>query len=193
MQLITGLGNKGKKYEQTRHNAGFMLVDRLSKNSTRSWREEKKFESLVLEKTLAGKKILLTKPQTMMNSSGRAVRKVKDYYKLSSEQIWIVHDDKDLKLGEIRISVGSGSAGHKGVQSVIDHLGSKNFTRFRIGVMTNYPDRAPRSKKEVSEFLLSSFYSDERDELQDSLKNVCQALRIALKDGIQKAKTQELN
>lgn len=118
MKLIVGLGNPGEKYENTRHNIGFRVVDAIT---------EKLGDD-------AGREIKFLKPQTFMNNSGEAVRREKDYYKINDDNIIIIHDDVDLEEGIVRIVLGGSSAGHKGVQSIIDHLGTDNFWRVRVGV-----------------------------------------------------------
>lgn len=190
MKLIAGLGNKGQKFEKTRHNIGFMVLDSLIEDRPCQWNNKSNLESQQSKTTLASKEVILAKPQTMMNSSGRALRKIKEYYDIDIEDIWLVHDDKDLVLGSLRISRNSGSAGHKGVESVINHLGTKEFFRFRVGVMTKLEKRAPRTKKEVSDFLLSGFYKEEKDTLKTMIEQTGEALKYALKKDIQKAKNK---
>lgn len=137
MFLIVGLGNPGKKYEKTRHNVGFMVLDAL-----------KEFE--LPNATLA-------KPQTFMNNSGKAVKSlVAKYQILNTKYLVVVHDDIDISLGKIKISVGRGSAGHKGVESIIQVLGTKNFTRVRVGIQP-----ALGKPKDVETFVLKNFTSKE--------------------------------
>lgn len=135
MKLIVGLGNPGIKYARTKHNAGFIALDELAqKLGAPAWRLEKKFETELAEINTGGEKILLAKPQTFMNLSGEAVRKLMTFYKLTSEELTVVHDDLDLELGTIKISVDSSAGGHNGVQSIIDNLGTQHFKRIRIGI-----------------------------------------------------------
>lgn len=134
MKIIVGLGNPGKAYETTRHNAGFMAVDFTLKDSD-DVRWQNNFRSLVAEPTMDAKKILFVKPQTFMNESGKAVKAICDFYKINlAEDLLVVHDDKDLPLGTIKTTDDSSAAGHKGVQNVIDALSTQNFHRIRIGV-----------------------------------------------------------
>src|SRR5579863_2309192 len=132
MFIIVGLGNPGKKFEKTRHNAGFMVLDFFAhKNEFPEFEISKKYESLVSEKN----DVLLVKPQTFMNDSGRAVKEV---LKNSKEaMLVVVHDDIDVPLGKIKFSKDSGAGGHKGVDSIIQHLGTKDFIRLKIGVKTD--------------------------------------------------------
>ncbi len=118
MKLVVGLGNPGKEYQNTRHNVGFRIVDAITEKLG----------------DLAKSDIKFLKPQTFMNNSGEAVRKERDYYKIANQDIIVIHDDVDLKEGVVKIVQGGSSAGHKGVQSIIDNIGSENFWRVRVGV-----------------------------------------------------------
>ncbi|MDO8633420.1 MAG: aminoacyl-tRNA hydrolase, partial [Candidatus Wildermuthbacteria bacterium] len=129
MQLIVGLGNPGKKYEKTRHNAGFMVLDELEKKELPQTR--------------------LLKPDTFMNNSGGAVKKEMQKLKIKNQSLIIIHDDIDIPLGKIKVSKGSGSAGHKGVESIIQSLGTKEFIRIRIGILP--PEGKP---EDVETFVL---------------------------------------
>ena len=134
--LIVGLGNPGKKYEKTRHNVGFRVIDEL-------------------EKEIFDENIILFKPQAFMNNSGRTVKKFFQNSKLKTQNLIVVHDDIDLLLGKIRISKNSSSGGHKGIQSIIDTLGTKNFTRIRIGIR-------PKFKCNTERFVLEKIYQRRR-------------------------------
>lgn len=141
MILIVGLGNPGKKYKKTRHNVGFQIIDVLKKS----------FDSA------QDKDIILLKPQTYMNKSGKEVKSLITKYKIPISNLWVIHDDIDLLLGTIRVSKNIGSAGHKGVQSIIDELKTKNFSRIRIGILpkTGKP-------KNVEKFVLEKFTNEEK-------------------------------
>ena len=134
MKLIVGLGNPGAKYQQTRHNLGFMVLDKLGEKLTpvekTFWQESKKFNALLLKT----EKAILMKPQTFMNASGIAVAKVANFYKIKPQDIWIIHDEVDLPLGKTRIRLGGGTAGHRGIESIIKQLGHDQFIRFRLGI-----------------------------------------------------------
>ncbi len=133
MHLIVGLGNPGKEYEDTRHNVGFLVVDKLMQRLGVS--PSKKFNGEIAEGRLHDEKILLLKPLTFMNASGQSVREVIQYYKILLTDVTVVHDDLDLPFGSVLIKEGQGSAGHNGVQSIIDAFGGeKGFTRVRIGI-----------------------------------------------------------
>ncbi len=156
MKLIIGLGNPGEEYKKTRHNAGFLTVDALAlKLQATSYKLQANFNAEVSEGIIDNKKIILAKPQTFMNNSGQAVRAILDYYKIKPEDIVVIHDDLDILLGEYKISKNKNSGGHKGVQSIIDYLGTKDFTRIRIGIMTE------NKKTPTEKFVLERFSKDE--------------------------------
>lgn len=135
MKVIVGLGNIGKEYERTRHNVGFMMLDKIvDAYDFSSFRLEEKFKAEISQGEICGEKAILVKPQTFMNASGRAVQKVLSFYKVDIENLIVIHDDLDIKLGTFRVAKSRNSAGHKGVQSIIDSLGSKDFKRLRVGI-----------------------------------------------------------
>ncbi|MDO8451975.1 MAG: aminoacyl-tRNA hydrolase [bacterium] len=191
MKLIVGLGNPGTQYEGTRHNIGFMVVERLAREAglgVVAWNEEKKHKAL----TAKVGDILIVKPQTFMNASGVAVKSLVDYHKLSPEDVWIIHDEIDLPIGKIRIRQKGGGAGHRGVESVMKMLGSDLFVRFRLGVgrgkeaHLNYEGKH-ESHRSVISFVLSRFGRTEAGELKHLIKRGSDAVRIALHDGLDKA------
>ena len=131
MKVIVGLGNPGEKYVKNRHNVGFIILDKWVKDRGLEWKFEKKFNAEVA----SGGKLLFIKPQTFMNSSGEAVSKILNFYKIPPENLLVVHDDVDLQIGTTKRQIGRGSAGHKGVESIIeDALGTPQFWRLRVGV-----------------------------------------------------------
>jgi len=131
MKLVVGLGNPGKKYARNRHNVGLMVLDEIIKTYVVSPHINKKFEAILY---FLDKNRLLVKPQAFINDSGRAVKKIINFYKIELKDFLVVHDDVDLKFGQIRLQFARGSAGHKGVESVIEELGSVEFNRVRIGI-----------------------------------------------------------
>jgi len=160
IKLIIGLGNPGAKYEKTRHNVGFMIVDELQKSDAgfSNWKEDKKNKSLISKSS----KLILAKPQTFMNNSGQAVQSLMSYYNIDLENILVIHDDVDILLGKIKIQKGRSAAGHKGVQSIIDQINSKDFTRLRIGVA-----RKSRTKMgDTARFVLRKFTILERKKIK---------------------------
>lgn len=133
MKMIIGLGNPGDKYEKTRHNVGFMLVDMLAVDLKVAV-SKSKYQALLGEAQLDGEKIILVKPQTYMNLSGEAVGQLVRWYKLAVEDILVVYDDMDLPFGKLRIRSSGGPGGHNGMKSIIAHLGTNKFNRMRIGI-----------------------------------------------------------
>lgn len=172
MILIIGLGNPGKKYEKTRHNIGFRVID-------------------ALKKEISDKDIILFKPQTYMNNSGRAVKSLTTKYKIPTTNIVVVHDDVDLPLGTIRISKNSSSGGHKGVQSIIDELRTpnkslqdstgqaKNFIRIRVGIR-------PKFKIDTEKYVLQKFTKEEEKIVSAVIKKVVESIKESLRTGIKK-------
>lgn len=172
MKLIVGLGNPGREYKNTRHNAGFMAIDKISSFfGFQSFAPEKKFNSLISSGEINGVKTFLIKPQTYMNNSGLAVKAVIDYYNIPEDGIIVIQDELDLLIGNFKISKNRSSAGHKGVQSIIDRLGTQNFTRYRIGIDAEKRDM-PSEK-----FVLSTFNKDELSVLGNIFENVCSNLK----------------
>ncbi len=149
IKLIVGLGNPGQSYEKTRHNAGFLFMDELISEAGASWSMQSKFDGLFAEILISGTKVLLLKPTTFMNRSGQSVGKVAKYYKISPEEILVVHDELDFNPGMIKLKKGGGHAGHNGLRDIISHLDSNDFYRFRIGI------GRPPAGKLVADFVLS--------------------------------------
>lgn len=155
MKLIVGLGNPGKKYEKTRHNAGFMALDRLhahlQSHGINAWELSTKFNAYVSGCTINGEKIILAKPTTYMNQSGEAVALITHFYKMPARDLIVIHDEKDIPLGEIRAQEDRGHAGHNGVRSIIEHLGTKEFTRIRLGIAST------KKMQDAGSFVLKKF------------------------------------
>jgi len=151
MLLIIGLGNPGKKYEKTRHNVGYRVIDELARNKPTGF--------------------VLAKPQTFMNESGKAVKALVKNYKLKTKNLIVVHDDIDLPLGEFKISFNRGSAGHKGVQSVINELETKDFQRIRIGICP-----VAGKPKNVEKFVLQNFTKEEERAIKEAVGQTIQAI-----------------
>ncbi len=187
MKLIAGLGNPGEKYEKTRHNLGFVVLDALLQKlepvEKTSWKKDKKFNSQLF---IINPQLLLAKPQTMMNSSGQAVQKIARFYRIKPEDIWIVYDDVDILLGRIKIRQGGAAAGHHGVESIIEHLGTDDFVRFRLGI--GKAGRGAEGNVEV--YVLREFGVNEAGEVKQMVKKAVQAIGIALGKGLEKAMNQ---
>lgn len=156
IKLIVGLGNPGREYEQTRHNAGFWWLDEVARTLGANFKADSKFHGLVARGTLHGHEVHLLKPQTFMNVSGRAVGAVAQFYKIEAAQILVVHDELDLPPGSAKLKLGGGHGGHNGLKDIIAHLGTKDFWRLRIGVghpgerseVVNYVLNAPRKEEQ---------------------------------------------
>jgi len=134
MKLILGLGNPGKQYQDTRHNAGFLVLDHLANQLACSWKNDKKLFAKTAKCKYQNNDILLVMPQTFMNLSGKALAAAMSYYKIKSSDILVIHDDLDLPLGGFAILEGGGTAGHNGIASLYEHIGRKRITRLRIGI-----------------------------------------------------------
>ncbi len=159
IKLIVGLGNPGLRYEGTRHNVGFLFLDRLVSRSSYGWVKEARFDGLLSEIESGGARVMLLKPGTFMNRSGQAVGKVARYYKLMPEEILVVHDELDFDVGVVRLKKDGGHAGHNGLKDIIVHLGSKGFYRLRIGIGRPAPGGV------VADFVLSDPSKVERNSL----------------------------
>ena len=167
--LISGLGNPGRDYRETRHNVGFMLLDRLAERLKISFtRMESK--ALVAKGEFEGRKLILAKPQEYMNLSGRAVGALLRYYKIPPKNLMVAYDDVDLPLGTLRIRPGGGSAGQKGMASIIERLGTEDFPRLRIGI-----DRPP-GRMEAADYVLQIFSQSERKTISPTLDRGVEAV-----------------
>jgi len=162
MILIVGLGNPGRKFQKTRHNIGSRVIDEL--RSSLHFASARVIDELAKQKT---RKFIIAKPQAFMNQSGKAVKSLVNFYKLKPESLWVIHDDIDLPLGKFKISKGRGSAGHKGVQSIINELKTKDFWRVRIGI-------CPKAgkPKEIEKFVLQKFTKEEEKILKEVVKQI---------------------
>lgn len=194
MKLIVGLGNPGTKYIGTRHNVGFETLDYLLKKyeplEESSWDNSKKTKSLI--KKLEVKKItaLLAKPQTYMNNSGMAVSLLLEYYKIKPEDLIVIYDELDLPLGKLQIRFGGGSAGHNGIESIVNSLGTDKFLRIRMGV--GKPTRIDGAKKfnvknskTVDHYVLQEFSENEHHEVRTMIKHVQKNLELLLVNGLE--------
>jgi len=175
MILIIGLGNPGLKFKNTRHNLGFEIVDIIKKeNGFSIWQNKKKLKAKISQGKIDNQKIVLAKPQTFMNLSGQAVKSLMKFYKIPLKNLWVIHDDLDLELGKIKIKNDSRSAGHKGIQSIIDELGTKNFNRLKIGI-------GPRPIEiDSKKFVLQKFFKNEKGILEETKKAATHNLRAAI-------------
>ncbi|WP_163539366.1 aminoacyl-tRNA hydrolase [Gracilibacillus sp. YIM 98692] len=171
MKCIVGLGNPGKKYESTRHNVGFMVVEEILRRN--QWKLSKnKFHGLFTVENTQQDKIILLEPQTYMNLSGESIRPLMDFYQIDAEDLVVIYDDLDLPLGRVRLRQTGGHGGHNGVRSVIDHLGTKRFNRLRFGI--GRPD-VPMS---VIDYVLGKFSKEEEPVLQDAVTHAADAMEV---------------
>ena len=183
MKLIAGLGNIGSKYTFTRHNAGFMLIDSIAINSNLALKENSRLKCFMSKFTSNNEDYILIKPTTFMNLSGEAVRAVVDYYKISVQDVLIVYDDLSLDLGKIRFRSNGSDGGHNGIKSVIQHLGTNNVARLKIGIGPQ-----PTIPSEV--FVLQNFSNEELDKLKETLSMAKEGIACYFTRGIQEAQNK---
>lgn len=193
MFLIVGLGNPGKKYINTRHNLGHRALDWTYKEwgqkyQFSKWKNTSKQKSHISEGQIEDKEVVLAKSSVFMNHSGAAVKKLIQTYNIDLRSLFIIHDDVDIPLGKIKISQNRGTAGHKGVQSVINHLGTKSFTRFRIGICPSSKERVKTSKS-TEKFVLQKFSQKENKIVKDTLQIIPDLLEQSIIEGVKKAQS----
>ncbi len=176
MKIIVGLGNPGTKYHGTRHNVGFAVVDSLAAADVGRWQE--RFQAEVAEWPTGGEKVLLVKPLTYMNLSGRAVRQLLDFYQLAAEQLLVVCDDVNLPLGKLRFRARGSHGGHNGLRDIQQHLGTQDYARLRIGV------DAPGQEDMVGH-VLGKFKPGEREAIADAVALAAQGAELWVREGIQ--------
>lgn len=181
ISLIVGLGNPGREYEQTRHNAGFFFVDEVARRHGGSLKPEKKFFGEVGKVSVGGQDIWLLKPDTFMNRSGQAVVALANFYKISPEAILVAHDELDLEPGVLRLKQGGGHGGHNGLRDIIAKTGSKEFWRLRLGI------GHPGHSSQVTGFVLGKPSSDERIELDRAIDRALDELPDIIAGEQQKA------
>jgi peptidyl-tRNA hydrolase, PTH1 family len=178
-QLIVGLGNPGAKYDGTRHNIGFVVLDELARSWQISLTEHKKFQALFGEGTIGGKKVRLLKPLTYMNNSGQSIRAVLDWYKLDAASVMVVYDDMDLPVGRMRIRLNGSAGGQNGMKSAIAHLGTQNFPRLRVGIGSKDQDAISH--------VLGSFSPPEKTLIKEVNQFAVSAIEVSIRDGVEKA------
>lgn len=197
MKLIVGLGNPGDQYLGTRHNLGFLIVDHFARGmGSGGWNLEKKFTSEVIYINPVNQpptsNLILAKPQTSMNKSGLAVSKLTNYYKIDPKDMIVIHDDLDLLLGKIKIRLGGGAAGHHGVESIIEALGTDQFIRVRIGIgnSAGFGGEHKRTSFNAEKFVVEFFEAGERSKIKSATKQVVAAIETLLTDGLEKVQNQ---
>lgn len=191
MKLIIGLGNPGEEYKKTRHNIGFMLAEHFLKDffpeKDTEWESSKRFKADIAEidwncKNGHVEKVILAKPKTYMNNSGMSVGLLARYYKIEPKDIWILHDDIDLRLGSLRIRLGGGSGGHRGIESLLTVFPNGDFWRFRLGI--GRPEETADTKG-VDTFVLGAFDHQEHAKVRELLSHASKALQMALEEGLE--------
>ncbi|MCL4354289.1 aminoacyl-tRNA hydrolase [Patescibacteria group bacterium] len=194
MKLIVGLGNPGEKYEKTRHNIGFSVLEKFVKDFGRlKWEEKTKFKGEIAQiewqkvknskSEIKLEKIILLKPKTYMNNSGLSVSIAVNFYKIKPEDVWIIHDDLDIPLGALKIRFGGASAGHRGTESIIKTLGTDKFWRFRLGI--GHPMKNQKSNmRNIDGYVLGGFGHGEMGKSRELVKRCVQALESALENGM---------
>ena len=180
MILVVGLGNPGPRYRLTRHNVGFMLVDALAERlNAPAWKED--FFSSVTEVRIGGEKVFLVKPLTYMNNSGEAIGPMLSYYKMTADDLTVVHDDMDIPAGTVRIRKKGSSGGHNGIKSIIAHVGGENFARVRIGV------GRPPAGWTVINHVLAPFLAEDAPKIREAIGYLLPAVECIVTDGVELA------
>ena len=180
MILIAGLGNPGKEYENTRDNAGFLVLDTLAQKLGADL-SERKHRALCGKAVIGGQKVILLKPQTYMNSSGESIRAAADYYKVPPEDILVVYDDISLAPGQLRIRAKGSAGGHNGIKSIIAHLGTQEFPRVKVGI----GEKPPRM--DLADYVLGHFSSGEKKIMEEAAKEAADAICEIVNVGIEQA------
>lgn len=180
MRVIFGLGNPGKDYEQSRHNVGFRVIDRLCREH-RIKLNKYLYQAWIGEGKIGGKQVLLAKPLTFVNAAGLSLFQIKQKYEINLENIIIISDDMDLELGKLRLARKGGDGGHKGLKSVIDSLQTEEFPRLKLGV------GRPEKEMDSSEYVLGEFTSREKKIIEEAIKRASQAVEMVIEQDIDEA------
>lgn len=181
MKIVVGLGNPGAQYEGTRHNIGFAIIDKLQQElGFPAFEFNKKFNAEISKGAIGSSEALLAKPQTFMNLSGESAQAILDFYKLSPEDIIVVHDDLDIASGKYKVAQDSSSAGHNGVQNIIDKLSTQKFKRIRIGVGEETVEGAIKCRLGAHDFVLGKFTPEEKEKISAIEKNIPEEIQKLL-------------
>ncbi|HEV2394065.1 MAG TPA: aminoacyl-tRNA hydrolase [Verrucomicrobiae bacterium] len=184
LYLIVGLGNPGAEYARTRHNAGFLVTGCLAQHWGATWSHEKKFNARAARAERGGRRVLLCQPQTYMNASGAAVAAAKDFYRVALSRMLVIVDDADLPLGQLRLRPGGSSGGHHGLESIEEHLGTREYARLRIGIGRQ------NQAREITGHVLGRFTSTEAALVDKVVAVACEQVETWFDAGIQKAMSQ---
>lgn len=182
--LVAGLGNPGQEYEHTRHNLGWVVLDALARQRGLVWKRERRFDTMATRWELEGRAIVLMKPQSFMNDSGRPVQQVASFYKIPATSIAIVYDDLTIPLGLCKVSVTGSAGGHNGVSSLLEHLGG-GFIRYRLGIGPKLP-----AQMDLKDFVLGSFTLEQRTYLEQQIDPLVAGLVLLIKEGPERAMNQ---
>ncbi len=181
IKLIVGLGNPGREYEATRHNAGFWWVNELAHINKISFKADNKFHGLIARATLHGHEVHLLKPQTFMNVSGRSVGALAQFYKIEPAQILVVHDELDLPPGSAKLKLGGGHGGHNGLKDIIAHLSTKEFWRLRVGI------GHPGDRNEVVNFVLNAPRKEEQELIDEAMRRAQEIVPLIIEGKLEAA------
>ncbi|KXT73111.1 aminoacyl-tRNA hydrolase [Streptococcus gallolyticus] len=187
VKMIVGLGNPGSKYHETRHNIGFMAIDRLAKDFNVTFSEEKNFKAEVGSCFINGEKVYLVKPTTFMNNSGIAVHALLTYYNISIEDFLVIYDDLDMEVGRIRLRQKGSAGGHNGIKSIIAHTGTQAFDRIKVGI------GRPKQGRSVVDHVLGKFDQDDYITVTNTLEKVNEAVQFYLQEADFVKTMQEFN
>ena len=180
MKIVFGLGNPGRNYERTRHNVGFQIVDILARRHNAVFAPHK-FDALATKVRIDGEEVLLVKPQTFMNLSGKSVAPIVRFYKVPLEDVLVVYDDLDLAFGVLRMRPKGGDGGHKGMRSIIQHLGTTEIPRLRVGI------GRPPGRMDPADFVLHPFTPEEEEEMRVVREEAADAIEIWVRRGLDPA------
>lgn len=183
--LVAGLGNPGAEYAQTRHNAGFLALEKFGAKHGAVWKHEPRFDARVAKVMLGSIKAVLCEPETFMNCSGEAIAPLAAFYKIPPERVLVLVDDADLPFGQVRMRAEGSSGGHHGLESIEKHLGVRSFPRLRIGI-----GRGERQAREITGHVLGKFAAAERELLEKVLERCVAQVECCLESGVQKAMSQ---
>ncbi|MBY5034050.1 aminoacyl-tRNA hydrolase [Streptococcus gallolyticus] len=176
VKMIVGLGNPGSKYKDTKHNVGFMAVDRLVKEIDVNFTEDKIFKAEIGSTFINGEKVYFVKPTTFMNKSGEAVHALLSYYGLDVEDLLVIYDDLDMEVGKLRFRQKGSAGGHNGIKSIIAHIGTQEFDRLKVGI------GRPQGKMSVIDHVMSKFHGDDAITISNTLEKVDQAVKFYLQE-----------